>query len=344
MSLDITAADEEAARRVNRMLARAPRFKIRNRFDPLLYQSLLRVSQVGADWRIRRKGIVPSTLRVGSGTRPVSLRLLQPAKPVRGVVLDIHGGGWAIGNAILDDRLNAGLIAACDVAVVSVDYRLATKAPLRGLLDDCFEAAVWLLGESELFAGLPIILVGESAGAHLAAATLQRLRASGRSLDRIAGALLYYGVYDLAGTASVRNAGRDTLILDGPGMLDAMRMLTPAMHDSERRHPSLSPLYGELAGMPPALLFVGDRDPLLDDTVAMAQRWGDAAPAEVHVVPESPHGFIRLPTPIATKALRRAHGWIDERLEAWSVSPASRSTHHKDGRAPVPWSRPSASR
>ena len=203
MPLDITAADEEAARRVNRMLARAPRFKIRNRFDPLLYQSLLRVSQVGADWRIRRKGIVPSTLRVGSGTDPVGLRLLQPARPVRGVVLDIHGGGWAIGNAILNDQLNAGLIAACDVAVVSVDYRLATKAPLRGLLDDCFEAAAWLLGERELFAGLPIILVGESAGAHLAAAPLQRLRTSGHSLDRIAGALLF-----LLGLRSCRDGKR----------------------------------------------------------------------------------------------------------------------------------------
>ena len=92
----------------------------------------------------------------------------------------------------------------------------------------------------------------------------------------------FYWVYDLAGTASVRNAGRDTLILDGPGMLDATRMLTPAMRDAERRDPSLSPLYGEFTGMPPALLFVGDRDPLLDDTVAMAQRWGEAATAEIH--------------------------------------------------------------
>ena len=313
--LEFSEAELDAARAFNAKLARMPRFRIRNRFTPLLYQSLLRASQVGADRRTRRRGVTVERRRVGWNGQQVAVRILRPRGPVRGVVLDVHGGGWAIGNAAMDDDLNLGMIAACDVAVVSVDYRLVrARSTLQAAMDDCFAAAAWLLGGEHDFGGLPIVLVGESAGGHLGAATLLRVKAELGGLARFAGALLYYGVYDLAGSPSVRAAGRDTLVLDGLGMLDAMRLLTPGMEDAARRQAPLSPLFGELAGMPPALMFVGELDPLLDDTLAMAEQWGAVAPVELHRVPEAPHGFIRFPTPLAAKALARGREWLRERL------------------------------
>lgn len=309
--------DLAAARAFNARLARAPRFRIRNRFTPLLYQGLLRASQIGADWRVRRHGVTVARRTVGWGGHEVPVRILRPRGAVRGVVLDIHGGGWAIGNAAMDDALNLGLIAACEVAVVSVDYRLVRAGtPVQAAMDDCFAAAAWLVRGENDFAGLPIVLVGESAGGHLGAATLLRLREALGGLERFAGALLYYGVYDLSGTPGVRAAGRETLVLDGPGMLEAMRLLTPGMGDVERRASSLSPLYGDLAGMPPALMMVGELDPLLDDTLAMAARWSEVAAVELHRVPEAPHGFIRFPTPVAEKVLARSRAWVRERLAA----------------------------
>lgn len=313
--LDFSKAELEAARAFNTKLARMPRFRIRNRFTPLLYQGLLRASQVGADWRTRRRGVAVERRLVCWGRHSVPVRILRPRGAVRGVVLDVHGGGWAIGNAAMDDDLNLGLIAACGVAVVSVDYRLVgARSTLEAAMDDCFAAAAWLVRDAHEFAGLPIVLVGESAGGHLGAATLLRVKAELGGLERFAGALLYYGVYDLAGTPSVRAAERDTLVLDGPGMLEAMRLLTPGMTDVERRVAPLSPLFGELAGMPPALMVVGELDPLLDDTVAMARRWGEVAPVELHRVPEAPHGFIRFPTPLADRVLVRSRDWVRERL------------------------------
>ncbi|MGM3150957.1 alpha/beta hydrolase fold domain-containing protein, partial [Escherichia coli] len=89
----------------------------------------------------------------------------------KGVVLDIHGGGWVIGNAQMDDDLNLGMVRACDVAVVSVDYRLAVDTPVEGLMEDCLAAARWLLGDCPEFADVPVFVVGESAGGHLAVAT-----------------------------------------------------------------------------------------------------------------------------------------------------------------------------
>ena len=306
----------EEARTFNRKLARLPRFRVRNRITPLLIQSLLRMSQLRADRRLAAAGIGVERHVVMAGALRVPLRILRPAGAIRGVVLDIHGGGWVIGNARMDDALNAAMIAACHVAVVSVDYRLAGRTPLQGLLDDCLAAARWVLdGGLPEYAHLPVIVVGESAGAHLAAATLLRLRDEPALLRRVHGALLYYGVYDLAGTPTVHAAGPETLVLHGPGMAAGLRRLTPELDDAGRRAPALSPLYGELAGLPPALMFAGALDPLRDDTVGMANRWRSVADVEMHLVPEAPHGFIRFPTALARQVQARSHAWLRARLK-----------------------------
>ncbi len=317
---DVTGVvvDEAAlqdARRFNRKLAWAPRFKMRNRAMPALIQLLLRASQLGAGRTLGRRGIGVTTMLAEADGHTVPVRVLRGPKPVTAVVLDFHGGGWVIGNAAMDDRQNAAWIEACNVAVVSVDYRLAPGTPLAGMLHDCLVAARWLLGGGiPAFAALPVFVVGESAGGHLAAATLQQLQAWPALLERVEGTVLYYGVYDLAGTPSVHAASADTLVLDGPGMAQALRLLTPGLTDAVRRSAPLSPLYGDLHGMPPALLFAGALDPLVDDSVAMAARWAEVAACEMHLVPACPHGFIRFPTLLAQRTVARSHAWLRERL------------------------------
>ncbi|KPW62962.1 Esterase/lipase [Pseudomonas caricapapayae] len=303
-------------RRFNKTLARMPRFQIRNRITPRLIQALLRAAQIGSAFKPGGHGLRIEKRTVSPDNVPVPVRIIRPRGKPKGVVFDIHGGGWVIGNAQMNDDLNVGMVNACNVAVVSVDYRLAVSTPIEGLMEDCFSAACWLLGDCEEFAGLPVIVVGESAGGHLAAATLLKLKTRPELLGRVAGTVLYYGVYDLTGTKSVRTAGPDTLVLDGPGMVGAMRSLTPDRSDDKRREPPLSPLYGDLTGLPPALMFVGEIDPLLDDTLQMAERWANLAEVEMHLMPESPHGFIHFPTALARKALARSREWINDRIEA----------------------------
>ncbi|WP_323986844.1 alpha/beta hydrolase fold domain-containing protein [Pseudomonas canadensis] len=296
------ASEPERAemRRFNQKLAWLQRFKIRNRVTPRLIQALLRVSQ-----KIKQAPLA-DTHYVDS----VPVRILRPSGKSKGVVLDIHGGGWVIGNAQMDDDLNLGMVNACDVAVVSVDYRLAVDTPVEGLMDDCLAAARWLLTTEE-FAGLPVIVVGESAGGHLAAATLLALKQWPALLQRVSGAVLYYGVYDLTGTPSVRAAGPDTLLLDGPGMVEALRLLTPGLSDDARRLPPLSPLYGDFEGLPPALMFVGELDPLRDDTLLIAERWPGA---EAHLLPEAAHGFIHFPVVMGKEVLACSREWISQRV------------------------------
>ncbi|WP_338661389.1 alpha/beta hydrolase [Pararoseomonas sp. SCSIO 73927] len=313
--LDIDESDLEEARRLNRKLAWAPRFKIRHRLDQFFIQSLLRLSQIGADRAVRRAGLELEERVVEADGLRVPVRILRPRGAVRGVVLDIHGGGWAIGNARVDDGLNAGIIRACGVAVVSVEYRLAGRNPVRLLIEDCTAAARWLLGGGlPDLSALPVMMTGESAGGHLAVATLLRLKTEPELLRRVRGVLLHYGVYDLAGTRSLREAGRDTLVLPGRDLRKALCRLTPEMNDEERRAPDLSPLHADLSGLPPALMFVGALDPLRDDTLELAERWRAAGEAEMHLIPESPHGFLHFSTGIAAKVRAHGHAWIRERL------------------------------
>lgn len=297
-------------RAFNRKLAWLPRFKIRNRLTPRLIQALLRVSQVGGAKKLREYGLSAERKTLDA----VPVRIIRPKGQPRGVVLDFHGGGWVIGNAQMNDNFNIAIVNDCEVAVVSVDYRLAVSTPVEDLLDDCLRAARGLLNDA-VFAGLPVVVVGESAGAHLAVATLLALKTSPELLQRIHGALLYYGVYDLTGTPSVRNAPAETLVLDGPGMVEALRLLTPDLSDAQRRQPPLSPLYGDFSDLPPALLFAGELDPLLDDTLLIAERWQPSAPVELHVLPASPHGFIHFPTAIAQGVLAYSRQWISTRVE-----------------------------
>lgn len=304
-------------RRINKALAWMPRFRVSNRITPLAMQTLLRASQLGSVIKTAKHGLRIETSSVFvDGCVPVAVRIIRPAGKAKGLVIDIHGGGWVIGNAQMDDDRNVAMVQECNVTVVSIDYRLAVSTPIQGMMEDCLTATRYFLSDScKEFADLPVIIVGESAGGHLAAATLVALNAWPDLLRRIDGAVLYYGVYDMAGTPSVHAAGPETLVLDGPGMAEAMRTLTPELSDEERRQPPLSPLYGDLTDFPPALMFAGEIDPLLDDTLNMADRWKASADVEVHVLPESPHGFIHFPTAMAGRVLAYSREWISSKIE-----------------------------
>ncbi|MGE8190322.1 alpha/beta hydrolase fold domain-containing protein [Pseudomonas sp. NPDC086278] len=310
------AGERELAqvRAFNKKLAWLPRFRIRNRLTPRVIQALLRASQIGGTGKLLKHGLNAENQVVGVDGVPVPVRIIRPKGQSKGVVLDFHGGGWVIGNAQMNDDFNIAIVNTCNVTVVSVDYRLAVSTPIEGLMEDCLSAARWLLNDDcQEFAGLPVIVVGESAGAHLAAATLLALKQWPGLLQRVSGALLYYGVYDLTGTPSVRAAPPETLLLDGPGMVEAFRMLTPGLNDEQRRQPPLSPLYGDFSDFPPALMFAGELDPLRDDTLEIAERWMTSAPVEMYCLPDCPHGFIHFPTAMADNVLAYSRQWITAR-------------------------------
>lgn len=233
---------------------------------------------------------------------PLRLREFRPKQP-HAVMLHVHGGGWMTGEPELTDMLHEILADELALAVVSVDYRLSPEHPYPAGPDDCEAAACWLLEHAaKEFATDRLLIGGESAGAHLAAVTLLRLRDRHRAADRFVGANLVFGAYDLTQPPSAKGVGtdRDRDLLDAEDIRFMVEQFTPGMTADERRDPDVSPLYADLHGMPPALFTVGSADHLVDDTLFFAGRWLVAGNrAELLVYPDAPHGCMGVPTVMA---------------------------------------------
>jgi len=237
----------------------------------------------------------------GGGLRA---RVLQPEGEAVGVYVHLHGGGWSIGAADQQDVPLQQLARATQLVVASIEYRLAPEHPFPAGPDDCEDAVLWLLdgGAEELGAPAALSIGGESAGAHLSALTLLRLRDLHGVRDAFRAANLVYGAFDLSGTPSRRLIG-DTLILTDANMRWFTDNFLPGLDDGQRRDPSISPLYADLTGLPPALFTIGTADPLLDDTLFMAARWEAAGnEAELRVYADGIHAFNAFPTDIGIAA------------------------------------------
>ncbi len=232
--------------------------------------------------------------------RSVPVRVHEPASGAgAGVFLEIHGGGFYLGSAAGSDVRNRALADALDLAVVSVDYRLAPEHPWPAAPEDCEIAALWLAEHAQhRFGTTKLFIGGFSAGATLAMTTLLRLRE--RRIAAYGGAVLQFGTYDLSGQTP---AGR--LIAD-EYFLDAY-----AGSAEDRTHPDLSPIYADLAGLPPVLIVVGADDVLLQDNLAMAGRLSAAAvDVDLRIYPASPHGFTGHGTLMARAAMNDIETWL----------------------------------
>lgn len=316
MLIEFTSRDIATARKLNAILDRLPRLRMKTMLGRTMLNLLLRIFEIYPMLMPRRKGIRRQLINADALGCNVPVRIFSPSTPCVGVILDLHGGGWTIGNARMSDRQNAKLAADTGAVVVSIDYRLAISVPISAQIDDCEAAAVWAINNIEaLFGTRRLMVKASSAGAHLAACMLLRLRDRLPNLDAFSGAVLYFGLYDFAGTQMVRNAGAETLLLDATTVRETLRLLTPKMTDDERRDPSISPLYADLRSLPPALFVVGAEDMLLEDNREMEVRWRAAnGNSQLLVAPESPHAFVRFKTPIAVKTEAFVNAWITRQL------------------------------
>ena len=240
-------------------------------------------------------------VRGRSGDIPI--RVFIPPT-VRGAYLHIHGGGWVLGNAQSQDPLLWRIAQEAQVAVVSVEYRLAPEDPYPAGVDDCEDAALWFVKEAPAEFGVDRLSIGgESAGAHLSVVTLLRLRDRHGVTGAFNAANLVYGCYDLSHTPSQRLWGDRNLILSGPIIQWFTDSFLPGIDLEARRDPDISPLYADLRDMPQALFSVGTLDPLIDDSLFMAARWQAAGnEAQLLTYEEGIHGFTLFPITIGMQS------------------------------------------
>jgi epsilon-lactone hydrolase len=210
---------------------------------------------------------------------------ITPAQPVAGrTMLYLHGGGYVIGSPTSHRHLAGAIAEAVAAPLFVADYRMAPDHPFPAAVEDALAAYEALLERGQDPAQL--IVAGDSAGGGLTLATL--LAARDRRLPLPAAAVLISPWTDLglSGETMTTLRTRDPILhkkrlVEMAGLyLDGKDPLTPLA----------SPLYADLAGLPPLLIQVGSEELLLDDSRRLAARAADqGVAAELEIWDEMIH-------------------------------------------------------
>jgi epsilon-lactone hydrolase len=193
----------------------------------------------------------------------------RPEEAMRGAgILYLHGGGYAVGAAQSYRHFVGQVVARTKVAAFVPEYRLAPEHPFPAAVEDAQATYAGMVAQ-----GLKkIALAGDSAGGGLALVLLSwavaQARGDSSPVPKGAAVISAWTDLALAGNSMVSRADADPL--STPASLAAMAHLYLAGEDA--RDPLASPLYGDLAGLPPVRMHVGEDDILLDDSVRYGER------------------------------------------------------------------------
>lgn len=203
------------------------------------------------------------------------------------VLIYLHGGGYKMGSLVSHHDLMVRLSYAAGCRVLGVDYRLLPEHAFPEPLLDVLAVYDWLLAQA--FEPLQLAVAGDSAGGGLAAATLLALR--DRQRDLPAAAVLLSAWTDLSASAeSYQTRAAADPIHQRPMILALAEQYLGQSGDP--LNPLASPLHGDLAGLPPLLLQVGDRETGLDDSILFATKARAAGvEVELQVWPHMIHVF-----------------------------------------------------
>jgi epsilon-lactone hydrolase len=231
--------------------------------------------------------------------------------PTRGVILHVHGGGFALGSALGSVGLVAALARKAGMRAVSVDYALAPENPYPAGLEDVIAAYIGLL---ELEGGADgIIVSGESAGGNLAVELL--IAGKRRGLELPAAAILFSPMTDLTVSGDSYRTKAD---LDPNITSDAIRTRAEdylSQTGTSSSDPLVSPIFADLTGLPALLIQVGSHEVLLDDATKLAARAAaDNVAVTLDVTPGVPHVFQAFASILdeGDAALTRAGTFIKE--------------------------------
>ena len=202
-----------------------------------------------------------------------------------GVVLYLHGGGYTCGSLEYAKGFSSVLAAECGVRVFCAAYRLAPEHRYPAAVEDALEAYQYLLKKG--YAGHQILLCGESAGGGLIYALCLKLKELGLPLP--CGLIGISPWTDLTGSGKSYEENREV----DPSMSPELLQFYAKCYPDDPANPLCSPLFGDLTGFPPSLLFVGGDEVMLDDTRMLHQKLvKSGCRSKLIVAPERWHAYV----------------------------------------------------
>ncbi len=213
-------------------------------------------------------GKLPSDIKISPLTiEHLSAEWLWPSKGKKDkVILYFHGGGYVIGSSQAHRPIVAKFVKNSGIGALVFDYRLAPEHPFPAALEDAIAAYRFLLKEG--VAPTNIVFIGDSAGGGLCLATLLALR--DQEIPLPAGAVALSPWTDLKNTGESLQSNREVDSLTWAESWLVFSKYYAA--DNDPGLPWISPLYGDLQGLPPLLIYAGGDELLRDDATRFAEK------------------------------------------------------------------------
>jgi len=187
------------------------------------------------------------------------------------IVLYLHGGGYCVGSPATHRAITGHLAARCGARVFVPDYRLAPEHAFPAAVDDAVASFRGLLAKG--IAPHDVVIAGDSAGGGLSVAAALRLRELALPLPR---ALVLFSPWVDLGLDQLPSPPPGEVMLTLPWITQCARAYVGR---ADARHPLVSPLYADLAGLPPMLIQVGTDEILLGDSRRLRDRLQSAGVA-----------------------------------------------------------------
>lgn len=270
----------------------------------------------------RRKGMESRSFPVADDIKVETLTVAgrpaewidAPGADASRAILYLHGGGYVMGSLVTHRCLAGELSRAAGARVLLLDYRLAPEDPYPAAVEDAVAAYQWLLDQG--FAPERLAISGDSAGGGLTVATLLSARDKGLAMPAGAVPISPWADMTCSHETYATRAEHDPMVaLDG-----IQGMAKVYLGGADPRSPYASPNHGDLKGLPPMLIHVGDHEVLLGDSLDL-EKAAKAAGVDItlevwdemiHVW----HAFHPM-LPEGKDGIRRVGEWLNER---WGAS------------------------
>jgi monoterpene epsilon-lactone hydrolase len=228
----------------------------------------------------------------------------------KSVIYYLHGGGYISGSAKTNRPITVPLARYLKRRVFALDYRLAPEHRFPAALEDALAGHRWLvsLGIDPRF----MSVAGDSAGGGLALALVMWLRDLGETLPACVVGMSPWTDMTGSGASIVANSQRDPMF----SAEDIGRYASLYLGAQSREDPLASPLFGDLAGLPPLLIHVGETEVLLDDARQVHNKMlAVGGSSQLRIFKGVPHGWhFGTPfVPEARESLREIADFIQTR-------------------------------